>query len=207
MADQCIQGCRERFIRYYQFKSSESISRPAAVPLTSSIHPLKRKIAEMIDDDDEDSEDDDYYVRAQRHIASQQAEQNQFDHYYNSIIVMNENETASSWWRWNEPNYRELALMFRDIGAVPPTGAGVEREFSKSGRVATWTRSRLNAGTISEIMLFKNFLARKGDAISEWDDAGVPELGIATEIVEPGDVPKKWRKRWWNDSKARWARN
>ena len=96
--------------------------------------------------------------------------------------------------------------MFRDIMAVPPTGAGVEREFSKSGRVVTWTRSRLNAGTISEIMLFKNFLARKGDAISEWDDAAV-EVGIADEIVESTDVPKKWRKRWWNDSKTRWARN
>ena len=54
---------------------------------------------------------------------------------------------------------------------IPPTGAGVEREFSKSGWVVTWTRSRLNVGTISEIMLFKNFLTRKGDAISEWDDA------------------------------------
>jgi hypothetical protein len=92
-----------------------------------------------------------------------------------------------------------------DIMAVPPTGAGVERKFSKSGRVATWTRSRLNA-EISEIMLFKNFLAPKDDAISEWDDA-VVEVGIADEIVESTDVPKKWRKCWWNDSKIRWARN
>ena len=56
--------------------------------------------------------------------------------------------------------------MFRDIMTVLLTDAGVEREFSKSGRVATWTRSRLNAGTISEIMMFKNFLARKGVELS-----------------------------------------
>jgi len=96
--------------------------------------------------------------------------------------------------------------MFRDIMTVPPTGAGVEREFRKSGRVVTWTRSRLNAETISEIMLFKNFLAHKGDAISEWDDA-IVEVGIVDEIVESTYIPKKWRKRWWNDSKIRWAWN
>ena len=83
--------------------------------------------------------------------------------------------------------------MFRDIMAIPPTGAGVERQFSKSGRVATWTRSRLNARTISEIILFKNFLARKGDMISEWDDAAI-EAGIADEIMESIDIPKKWKK-------------
>ena len=95
--------------------------------------------------------------------------------------------------------------MFRDIMAVPPTGAGVEREFSKSGRVAIWARSRLNAGTISDIMLFKNFLSRKGEELSRWDDAVA--VGVADEIIEETDVPKKWRRRWWNDSKTRWSRN
>ena len=61
-------------------------------------------------------------------------------------------------------------------------------------------------GTISEIILFKNFLARKGEAISEMDDAGI-QVGIVDEIVEPTDALKKWRKRWWNDSKTRWTRN
>jgi len=169
---------------------------------------LKRKIAEMIEEEDDDSEDDDCYAKAQRVAAGRQRIQseNQFDRYYNSRIIIHQNETALSWWKRNEPGYHDLALMFRDIMAVPPTGAGVEREFSKSGRVATWTRSRLNARTISEIMLLKNFLTRKGDASSEWDDAAV-EVGIADEIVESTDVPKKWRKHWWNDSKTRWARN
>ncbi len=67
---------------------------------------------------DDASEDDDYYAKAQQCAASQQQEQNQFDRYYNSLIIMNENETALSWWKWNGPNYRDRA-------AVPLTGAGV----------------------------------------------------------------------------------
>ena len=34
--------------------------------------------------------------------------------------------------------YPHLAQMARDTLAVPPTGAGVGREFNKSGNVATW---------------------------------------------------------------------
>lgn len=59
-------------------------------------------------------------------------------------------------------------------------------------------------GRINSIQLYqvKAQLQSKCDAISEWDEAGVQD-GVAEEIVEPTEVPKKWRKRWWNDSKAR----
>jgi hypothetical protein len=58
----------------------------------------------------------------------------------------------------------------------------------------------LNAGTISEIMLFKNFLARKGEELSRWHDAAA--VGVADEIAEETDMPKKRRRHWWNDSKT-----
>jgi hypothetical protein len=49
-----------------------------------------------------------------------------------------------------------LGLIARDTFAVPATGAGVERMFSKSGRVASWSRVRLQAATIRErIFLFE----------------------------------------------------
>ena len=48
--------------------------------------------------------------------------------------------------------------MARDTFAVPATGAGVERMFSKSGRVATWTRARLHSKSIVETMLYKEFV-------------------------------------------------
>jgi hypothetical protein len=51
-------------------------------------------------------------------------------------------------------------MMARDIFAVPPSGAGVEREFSIAGRVATWQRNQLHANTITAIMIYKNYLTR-----------------------------------------------
>jgi len=41
--------------------------------------------------------------------------------------------------------------MARNTFAVPAIGAGVERVFGKSGRVATWSRARLQAKTIAEL--------------------------------------------------------
>jgi hypothetical protein len=52
--------------------------------------------------------------------------------------------------------------MLRDTWAVPATGAGVEREFSKSGKVASWQRARLDHSTISETMIYKAKLTREG---------------------------------------------
>ena len=57
--------------------------------------------------------------------------------------------------------------MVRDTFAVPATGAGVERMFSRSGRVATWGRARLNGITITETMLYKEFLDRIGQPLDE----------------------------------------
>ena len=50
--------------------------------------------------------------------------------------------------------YPNLIKMLCDTLAVPVTGAGVEREFNKSRRVINWTRSRLNPGTIKNVMMF-----------------------------------------------------
>jgi hypothetical protein len=49
---------------------------------------------------------------------------------------------------------------------VPATGAGVERSFSKSDRVATWTGTR-HSKTIVETMLYKEFLSRLGHPLNE----------------------------------------
>ena len=90
--------------------------------------------------------------------------------------------------------------MSRDTYAVPAIGAGVEREFSKSGKVATYSRSRLNHSTVTEIMMFKNFLSRQGQELNDWEDSKL-SLGIAEEKVDDVGVPKKWRRQWWLDIK------
>ena len=57
--------------------------------------------------------------------------------------------------------------MVRDVYAVPASRAGVEREFSQAGRVATWTRARLNPETITQSMMYKSYLSRIGKPMEE----------------------------------------
>ena len=57
--------------------------------------------------------------------------------------------------------------MAGDTVAVPATGAGVERMFSRSSRVAIWVRARLNGITITETMLYKEFLDKIGQPLDE----------------------------------------
>ena len=56
----------------------------------------------------------------------------------------------------------------------------MERKFSKSGKVTTWARDKMNTGTISEIMMFKNFFDHNG---SEWGDLENSSIGIVEESV------------------------
>jgi hAT family C-terminal dimerisation region len=51
--------------------------------------------------------------------------------------------------------------MVRDTLAVPAIGAGVETQFSRSGRIITPLRHRLSPETVNEIMMYKNHLDRK----------------------------------------------
>jgi hypothetical protein len=57
--------------------------------------------------------------------------------------------------------------MVRDVMAVPATGAGVEREFSISGRVVTKQRNQLSPTTICDIMQYKRWVAKHGMVIPE----------------------------------------
>ena len=60
--------------------------------------------------------------------------------------------------------------MARDVFAVPATGAGVERQFSKSGRIATcpatWARALLHPDTARDIMMYKDYLSRTGKPLT-----------------------------------------
>lgn len=76
---------------------------------------------------------------------------------------------------WRDASKREfiqLGKMIRDALAVPATGAGIECQFSLSGRIATANRSRLSAETISKIMIYKDHLRRLKREANFWEDAG-----------------------------------
>ena len=91
--------------------------------------------------------------------------------------------------------------MARDVFAVPATGAGVERQFSKSGRIATWARALLHPDTVRDIMMYKDYLSRTGKPLTHG------RCGL--EIYNDGDSKDRdedpeestkmieWEKEWW----------
>ena len=45
---------------------------------------------------------------------------------------------------------------------------------------------------MTEIMMFKKFVARQGEELNDWEDSNLG-LGIAEEKVDDRGVAKKWR--------------
>ena len=62
--------------------------------------------------------------------------------------------------------FTHLTQMARDVFAVPATGAGVGRQFSKSGRIAIWARALLHPDTVRDIMMYKDYLSRTGKLLT-----------------------------------------
>jgi len=96
--------------------------------------------------------------------------------------------------------------MVVDTLAVPPNGAGVERQFGRSGRIVTSLRRRLSPKTVYEIMMYKNQLLRKQQELVLWKDAGanIAEEKHQTE-EEDSPVLEEWRN-WWRQSKSKHIR-
>jgi len=122
---------------------------------------------------------------------------NDFDRYL--LAPRSHERSALEWWKKYQHEYPGLARMARDVFAVPASGAGVEREFSKGGRVATWTRARLNPDTIQESMMFKSYLARTGKALEEMDPR---QEGLDDDDEEDTDL-LKMTKEFYKSSKNR----
>src|SRR5436305_14118703 len=61
--------------------------------------------------------------------------------------------------------FPKLAKWYRDVGAVPASSAGVEREFSMAGDIVTKKRNRLSGTTISNIMQYKHWCTRRRENV------------------------------------------
>ena len=59
---------------------------------------------------------------------------NEYDRY---LTIESPAGTILESWEQLQPALPRLAFMARDIFAIPASGAGVERQFSKSGRIDT----------------------------------------------------------------------
>ena len=94
--------------------------------------------------------------------------------------------------------YPHLATMVRDILAVPATGAGVERQFSKSGKVETKLRARIEPITTCESMMYTDMLTRKNRALTT--------IQVITRVEDNGigsneEPPPEWRHDWFKGRK------
>ncbi len=184
-ADAYSRRCRDRFIRDYQNNEIRSPSPPL---------PFKRPYSAIDNHDDE-------WEQVLQSIALEKT-LNEYDHYISSPLVTYAIPVLD-WWRQNDSGYPKLSLMVRDTLAVPATGAGVERQFSRSGRIVTPLRHRLNPETVHDIMMYKNDLARKRqEELGLWENAGamVVEEERKIEEEEPPYL-KEWKDQWWKDRK------
>ena len=161
-ADRYRQQARARYMVNYA-------NRKITTSTTSPTSPSKRK-ADQLEDGDNDSDEYDRYVDS-TFTTTLAEDANEFDKW---IAAPRENARSSLlWWAQNSSKYPRLALMMRDACAVPPSGSGVERQFSIAGRVATWQRNQLTPKSICEIMMYKNHMDCMGR-----------ELIISSEAVD-----------------------
>jgi hypothetical protein len=84
---------------------------------------------------------------------------NEYDAYINSLRIIEKGNVLDIWKTLARTTYPHLVMMVRDIFAVPATGAGVERQFSKSGKVETKLRARIEPVTTCESMIYIDMLA------------------------------------------------
>jgi hypothetical protein len=130
---------------------------------------------------------------------------------FSSYMTIRRDGTATDplkWWKGSQTLYPKLSKMARDVLAVPATGAGVEREFSISGRVVTKQRNQLKASTIRDIMQYKRWVAKHGAQIrneeplanevegEEMDYDAEDEFTREEEEEEMENGVAEWLKEW-----------
>jgi hypothetical protein len=160
-------ACRQRYKDEYE---SVDLPEPSSEPLIK-----KRKLADV------ENETDDYRTALNK-VARTQVTQNEYDRYLAAPIHIkkDEKDTLRSWKQMEVP-FPHLSRMARDTFAVPATGAGVERQFSKSGKVATSGRIHLLPNTIRDQMMYKDHLTRIGRPLIHKKYHYSVEFGLRTD--------------------------
>jgi hypothetical protein len=143
-------ACRRRFVEMYDTSNATAASTASAYTVAASTSAAasgarnKKRPASQIDPE---------YRQALLSRLSKRR-RNDYDRF---IEIPNDPNIPSGigWWRDHYRQYPALALMARDVLAVPASGCAVERQFSISGRMTVWQRNRLSPRVISNAMIFK----------------------------------------------------
>ena len=117
---------------------------------------------------------------------------NEYDAYINAPRIQEKGiQLLDVWHNYTGTAFPHLDFMARDIFAVLATGTGVERQFSRSGKVETKLRARIDPDTTSKIMMYTDLLKRQKRALSmNHIVVGVGEYDIELKVEEP---PLEWR--------------
>src|SRR5216110_1141773 len=90
---------------------------------------------------------------------------NEYDAYMNAPRVVDKGPLLDIWRTFSATSYPHLGLMARDVFPIAATGAGVERQFSRSGKVETKLRAWIDPVTTCETMMYMDMLKRKKRAL------------------------------------------
>jgi hAT family C-terminal dimerisation region len=182
---------RDRFVQNYIDERVQESDSPSQCPRDSQAN------TEVHDDDD-------YLQHVRKRLKTANERECEFDTYIANPYGDPDICDPLAWWRENESNYPRLSRMARDYLAVPPSGCAVEREFSVSGRIATWQRNRLSTERICASMMYKSAMRREqtdtkravhGDT-SDWVD-------IDDEEEQEASIPREWSDNWWKQRSTR----
>jgi hAT family C-terminal dimerisation region len=177
------KGARARFNTIY----NNSVQSESTV---ESVNTLKRKRGIDSDEDSNDSSDSDGLLN----------EYNELDYF----LRLKRDKSVKDpliWWRHNCGMFPKMGKWYRDVGAVPASSAGVEREFSMAGDIVTKKRNRLSGKTISKIMQYKHWRARRGEHIME-EPQDIPEeydeqdSDVESEFDERNIELEEWLGQW-----------
>ena len=186
-------GCRRRFVQDYLVETTPTThddNEPQAD--TSDAGPVA---------------DREYEEYRKKRIKRSNGGESEFDVYMASPNPVADVDDAFAWWKANEARFPNLSRMARDYLAVPPSGCAVEREFSVSGRIATWQRNRLSAERIAASMIYKSDLKREGLWQKMYDNDDWMNIGamdddwVDIDDDESGElngvIPQEWTDAWW----------
>ena len=84
--------------------------------------------------------------------------------------------------------------MARDVLVVPTSKCNIEWQFSISGRIAIWQRNNLSPRTISNAIIYKAAVARKGEPPPGTEVYGIDDLPVEDRIES---IPRERMQNWW----------
>ena len=111
---------------------------------------------------------------------------NELVSYFAGINEKEDEFDIMTWWKRNQRNYPTLAMMARDVFAVPVSTVPSESCFSSANRILSDKRSKLGAHVFERLVCLKDWI--DADERNQHRDHQESSSGVDTE--ESGTEPR-----------------